>query len=201
MTIVDQNPTTQRGPWAKARILDVATALFYDEGIRQVGVDRLISESEVTKATFYKHYRSKDNLIAAYIAGRHQGDKEWLEELVESSPSDSAALNSIISEIMDQIQSPDFRGCLFLNAASEYPDRLHPVRLQVLAHREWYTDFIAGLLSGIGHPLPGDGADEFMLARDGAMIGSYAGDSIAAVGAFQRIVHEITATARSRSVA
>ena len=201
MTIVDQNPTTQRGPWAKARILDVATTLFYDEGIRQVGVDRLIAESEVTKATFYKHYRSKDNLIAAYIAGRHERDKEWLEKLANSSSSDSATLRRVIDEITDQIQSSDFRGCLFLNAASEYPDHSHPVRLQVLAHREWYTDFIAGLLSGVGHPLPGDGADEFMLARDGAMIGSYAGDSIAAAGAFQRVVDEIVVTARSRSVA
>ncbi len=201
MSIVDQNPTTQRGPWAKARILDVATNLFYDEGIRQVGVDRLIADSEVTKATFYKHYRSKDNLIAAYIEGRHENEKESLEHIAKSNPSSSATLHQIINEILDQIQSIDFRGCLFLNAASEYPDRDHPVRLQVLAHREWYTDFITDLLADIGHPLPGEGADEFMLARDGAMIGSYAGDSIAAAGAFQRVIDDIVETAHNRSVA
>ena len=87
MAIVEKNPPSQRAPWAKQRILDVATELFYDEGIRQVGVDRLISKSEVTKATFYKHYRAKDNLIAAYIAARHDSDKKELEELAASSVS------------------------------------------------------------------------------------------------------------------
>jgi len=201
VTVVDPNPTTQRGPWAKARILDVATQLFYDEGIRQVGVDRLIAESGVTKATFYKHYRSKDNLIAAYIAGRHERDKEFLEQSADSSSSASDALNSLIATITEELQKPDFRGCLFLNAAAEYPDHTHPVRQQVLAHRDWYTDFITELLSKVGHPLPGNGADEFMLARDGAMIGSYAGDSIAAAGAFQRVAHEILDAALSPSMA
>lgn len=79
--------------------------------------------------------------------------------------------------------------------------RIRPYDVQVLTHREWYTDFIADLLSGMGHPLPGSGADEFVLARDGAMIGSYAGDSIAAAGAFQRVIDEILDAALSRSVA
>ena len=191
MTIVETAPTSPRAPWAKQRILEVATELFYDEGIRQVGVDRLISKSEVTKATFYKHYRAKDNLIAAYIEGRHKRDKEDLEKLAESCGSAAATLTSLVSTINEDLQQPEFRGCLFLNAAAEYPESTHPVRLQVVAHREWYTDFIAGLLAELGHPLPGEGADEFLLARDGAMIGSYAGDSVAAAGAFQRVVSEI----------
>ena len=60
-------------------------------------------------------------------------------------------------------------------------------------NRAWYTELIAGLLGRLGHPLPGEGADEFLLARDGAMIGSYAGDSIAAAGAFQRSIAHILA--------
>ena len=64
-------PTPPLAP-AKKRILDTADLLFYDEGIRAVGVDRLISASSVTKATFYKHYRSKDRLIAEYVDHRHR---------------------------------------------------------------------------------------------------------------------------------
>lgn len=201
MAIVEKNPPSQRAPWAKQRILDVATELFYDEGIRQVGVDRLISKSEVTKATFYKHYRAKDNLIAAYIAARHDSDKKELEELAASSVSAADTITTLVATIVDELQMPDFRGCAFLNAASEYPESTHPVRLQVVAHREWYTDFITGQLAKLGHPLPGEGADEFVLARDGAMIGGYAGDSIAAAGAFQRVVSEILEQALTTAVA
>lgn len=186
MTIVDQNPTSQRAPWAKQRILETATRLFYIEGIRLVGVDRLISESEVTKATFYKHYRSKDNLIAIYLDTRSKHDQDFLGELARTSGGPEKTLRKLIDLIANELQQADFRGCLFLNAAAEYPDASDPVRAQVRAHREWYTDFIADQLRLAGHPLPGEGADDFMLARDGAMIGSYAGDPVAAAGAFQR---------------
>lgn len=193
MTIVDDHPTSQRAPWAKQRILETATTLFYDEGIRTVGVDRLISKSEVTKATFYKHYRSKDNLVITYVAERHRRDQECLEELIRQSTGPAAAIKSLVAIIVAEVQQPNFRGCLFLNAAAEYPDPAHAVRALVVAHRDWYTELIAGLLGQLGHPLPGEGADEFLLARDGAMIGSYAGDSIAAAGALQRIVEHILA--------
>ena len=193
MTIVDGHPTSQRAPWAKQRILETATTLFYDEGIRTVGVDRLISKSEVTKATFYKHYRSKDNLVIAYVTERHHHDQELLEELIRQSAGPAEAIKAIVALIVAEVQQANFRGCLFLNAAAEYPDSSHPVRAVVVLHRDWYTELSAGLLGRLGHPLPGEGADEFLLARDGAMIGSYAGDSIAAAGAFQRSIAHILA--------
>jgi AcrR family transcriptional regulator len=193
VTIVDEHPTSQRAPWAKQRILETATTLFYDEGIRTVGVDRLISKSEVTKATFYKHYRSKDNLVVAYVTERHHRDQECLEELIRQSAGPAEAIKALVAIIVAEVQQPNFRGCLFLNAAAEYPDPAHAVRTLVVTHRDWYTELIAGLLGQLGHPLPGEGADEFLLARDGAMIGSYSGDSIAAAGALQRIVAHILA--------
>ena len=68
--VVEAPPTAQRAP-AKARILDTVDVLFYEDGIRNVGVDRIIAASTVTKATFYKHFRAKDNLIVDYITARH----------------------------------------------------------------------------------------------------------------------------------
>ena len=77
---------------AKLRILETANQLFYDDGIRTVGVDRLISASSVTKATFYKHYRSKDLLIIAYVEGRDRQVREWFaeQEAKNASPRDIA---------------------------------------------------------------------------------------------------------------
>jgi len=181
---------------AKARILDVVTALFYSEGIRAVGVDRIISEASVTKATFYKHYRSKDNLIVEYITERHRTVRRNVEVLIAEAPNPRAALDSFVAAIVDEINSPGFRGCPFINAAAEFADPDHPVRVVVTTHREWYVDTLAMLMREMGHPLPGNAADELLLARDGALSGGYAGDSIAAIAALGSISRRIFDEAR-----
>jgi AcrR family transcriptional regulator len=189
--------TAQRAP-AKARILDTANDLFYEDGIRNVGVDRIISASAVTKATFYKHYRAKDNLIVEYIASRHERVKANINEIIANAPDAETALHDFVAAVAAEIASPGFRGCPFINAAAEFPDAEHPVRRVVTAHREWYVDTLADLLKTVGHPTPGDGADELLLARDGALSGGYAGDSVAATAALTRIANRVLAEARPR---
>lgn len=191
MTVVENNPTAQRAPWAKKKILATATELFYSEGIRLVGVDRLISASQVTKATFYKHYRSKDNLVVAYITGQHKHDQDFIEDLIRESAGPREALEAIIAHDVEQLRRLGFRGCHFLNAASEYPDPTHPIRVIISEHRDWYSTTIESLLGDLGHPLPGEGADDFLVAHDGGMAGGYAGDPIAAAGALQRTATHI----------
>jgi AcrR family transcriptional regulator len=204
---VDIDPTAQRPPGypprrivppaaAKLRILATADRLFYDEGIRSVGIDRLISESTVTKATFYKHYGSKDRLIVEYVRGRAQTVQSEITEMIDEAGDPEKALRAIIAAIVAQMQRPDFRGCPFINAAAEFGDPTHPVRTVVTDHRDWHSDALADQLGKLGHPLPGDGADDLMLARDGAMTGGYAGDPIAAAAAFQRAAERILADAR-----
>jgi len=188
--VVEKLPTEHRAP-AKGRILDCANRLFYEDGIRTVGVDRLIAESSVTKATFYKHYRAKDNLIVAYITNRHHTVRDDIEAIIAAAPDAETALRRLVQEVGDEIGAPGFRGCPFINAAAEFADPLHAVRQVVRAHREWYTEKIAGLLRDVGHPAPGDAADEFLLVRDGALAGGYAGDAIAASAAMSRVATRI----------
>lgn len=170
-----------------------AIELFYHDGIRAVGVDRLISESRVTKATFYKHFGAKETLIVSYINSRHDAARELLSGLVSSAATPQAALQAIVENIVDQTRSRTFRGCAFINAATEFPDSHHVVREVVSAHRDWYTAFLADLFRLIGHPMPGDAADEFVLLRDGTMSGGYASDPIAASAAMQRCVRRLLA--------
>lgn len=184
-------PPTPRSGGAKVRILETATRLFYEEGIRGVGVDRLISEASVTKATFYKHYGSKDNLILAYIRTQDERVRQAFDDLVDAASDPTAAVRAWVAAVSDEVGRVDFRGCAFLNAAAEYHDPRDPVRQVVAAHRDWYTEQLASLLQRAGHPLPGDGADELMLARDGAMAGAYAGDAIAATAALGRVVERV----------
>jgi len=188
---VQPMPSAQRAPWAKSRILETANELFYGDGIRTVGVDRLISESAVTKATFYKHYGSKDRLIVQYVRHRDTTTRDRVNAVIDENTTPRSALRELMEQVSTEISSPGFRGCAFLNAASEYPDAAHPVRLVVSEHRDWYTEVLADLLAGMGHPMPGDAADELMLASDGAKGGGYAGDPVAATTALGRVVERV----------
>ncbi|GAA4669336.1 TetR/AcrR family transcriptional regulator [Frondihabitans cladoniiphilus] len=184
----EQAALHQPGPGAKQRVLVTADRLFYDEGIRTVGVDRLISESSVTKATFYKHFGSKDNLVLDYINRRHEAAVAIVDEIRAGAEGSAiGVLRGIVSAITAGMQASAFRGCPFINAAAEFSEAAHPVRLVVVAHRDWYTEMLVDLFKGAGHPLPGDAADEFALARDGALVGGYAGDAIAAAAALARV--------------
>lgn len=171
---------------AKQRILDTADRLFYEEGIRTVGIDRLIAESSVTKATFYKHYGSKERLIVEYVAYRHLQIAEMLHEALMGLDDARDALVSIGRFQADYIMAPEFKGCPFLKAATEFPDASRPVRQAVQRYRDWVYDMLDALLRRMGHPLPGDAADDLILARDGAMSGGYAGDPVAASAALLR---------------
>ena len=182
---------------AKLRILETANDLFYDDGIRTVGVDRLISASSVTKATFYKHYGSKDRLITEYIEYRHRGVVEWFSDLIAQDDDALTALRALQEAITTAIAAPGFRGCPFINAAAEFPDAGHPVRRAVERHREWYIDLLEQLLRRLGHPMSGDAADDLMLARDGAMTGGYAGDPIASTTALNRAFDRVLDEART----
>lgn len=186
-------PVLSSGPGARSRILTTASRLFYLEGIRAVGIDRLISESCVTKATFYKHFGAKDTLILAYIGHAHDVTVALLTQIENEAKRPADAIRSIIECVLFNVQSEDFRGCTFINAAVEFPGRDHPVRQLVLSHRDWYTAFVAELLREAGHPMPGDAADELVLLRDGAMMGGYTGDHIAASAALGRFGERVLA--------
>jgi AcrR family transcriptional regulator len=197
---MDQPRTSVRRPsFAKVRLLETADELFYTDGINSVGIDRIIAEAGVTKATFYKQYGSKDTLILDYVTGRDQQIRAALEELERESPDPASALAALVDTVVSDTARQNFRGDPFINAAAEFPDQAHPVRQAIAEHRDWFTGFLEALLRRAGHPQPGAAADEFYLLRDGAMAGAYAGDAIAATSAFVRGAERILAQTRQRA--
>jgi AcrR family transcriptional regulator len=121
---------------ARARLLATATRIFYAEGIHAVGVDRIVSEAEVTRATLYRHFAGKEELVLACLAQVDQGMRAGVEAAVrEAGPSAADAVRAVAGFITGGIRSEGFRGCAFLNAAVEYPDPDHPVHQAVLTHR------------------------------------------------------------------
>jgi AcrR family transcriptional regulator len=187
--MVEQNVSTTRpATHAKVRILATADRLFYAEGVHTVGVDRIISEAHVTKATFYKYYRSKDALIIAYLHGRDKQTRDFLASLDEVYTTPEEHLRALMADISTEVMRDGFYGCPFINAAAQFADPLHPVREAVTAHREWYITAVENLFRGMGHPHPGDAADDFFLARDGAYSSAHLGDPVAAHAALVRSI-------------
>ena len=154
---------------ARARLLSKATGLFYAEGIRAVGVDRVIGEAQVTRATLYKHFPSKDDLIVAYLTQADEAIRARTDAARAGETNADEVIRTVGRSITDDIRSAGFRGCAFLNAAAEYPDPAHPVHQAVLKHRQWFLDTMIELFSGIGKHDAEPAARHFVMLRDGAM--------------------------------
>lgn len=104
----------------RERILVAAHDLFYSEGIRATGVDRIIDRSSVSKVTFYRQYASKDELIRAYLDYRHQRWISWFKSsLAQESRDGTSATEALLRTLSGWFSQTHFRGCAFLNAAAE----------------------------------------------------------------------------------
>ncbi|MBM0279609.1 TetR/AcrR family transcriptional regulator [Micromonospora tarensis] len=154
---------------ARLRLLSTATRLFYAEGIHSVGVDRIVAEAQVTRATFYRHFPSKDDLILAYLREVHHLERGMVDAAIATNPAPVDSLLAIADSIARTIQSPTFRGCAFLNAAAEYPDPDHPVHQEIIAHRQWFLDTLTTLMAQVHEATADAAARHFVMLRDGAM--------------------------------
>lgn len=176
---------------ARERLLSTASGLFYREGIRAVGVERIFAEAPVTRSTFYRHFPSKEHLVLAYLRGVDTLARAEAHATIETAPSPAEALRAIGAAVADGLATPEFRGCAFLNAAAEFPDPDDPVRQVVRDHRAWYVTMLTELFAQVFGTSPRRGrpehaAQHFVMMRDGVMTGANI-DGIDGVGAaFQR---------------
>ncbi|MDG6109921.1 TetR/AcrR family transcriptional regulator [Dactylosporangium aurantiacum] len=161
---VDNRPSE-----ARLRLLTTASEIFYAEGIHAVGVDRIIAEAKVTRATFYRHFPGKEDLILAYLREADRMIRGQVDAAATGDLPPADALRAVAEAIAHGIRSPGFRGCAFLNAVAEYPDPGHPVHQAVLAHRQWFLDTVTALLARIDPAVAGPAARHYVMLRDGAM--------------------------------
>ena len=159
---------------ARRRLLDTATRLFYAEGIRAVGIDRIIAEAGVAKATFYNHFPSKDDLVLAYIEEQDRLGREAVAGLPKQPPRKMIA--AILGRISDAAVAGDYRGCPFLSAAAEYPDPASPVRQAIDARRAWYHGVLRQLLAEDGDQAPSVTASLLVALSDGLLEAAYLDD-------------------------
>lgn len=178
--------TGRRVSEARERLLRTAGQLFYAEGIHTVGVDRLVAEAKVTNATFYRHFRSKDDLAVAYVESVDQAIRTQIGTVTGGDLPADGVLRGIGASLVEQIRSPGYRGCAFLNAAAEFPDPEHPVHRAVVRHRDWFLRTITGLFAEIETLDAEHAGRHFVMLRDGAMSAGYLGDPVLAGETLQR---------------
>ena len=153
---------------ARDRVLETASRLFYAEGVHAVGVDRIIAEAGVAKATFYHHFPAKDELVRAYVNEQSRQQKAIAAGLPESAPREK--LLAVFDSVDDAAREPTYRGCPFVNAAAEYPDPAHPVREAIAEHRRWFRELVRDLLVADAHPDPERTADMLAALKDGLFV-------------------------------
>ncbi|MDR0267790.1 TetR/AcrR family transcriptional regulator [Paenibacillus sp.] len=123
---------------AKERIVRTASVLFYTEGIRAVGIDRIIEEAGVAKASLYRNFATKDDLVVAYLERFNQLIlKSFLEAEQRYPESPLDQLYDVLEKLIARFELPGYRGCPFLNTAVEFPDADHPSHGPIeMYHRE-----------------------------------------------------------------
>lgn len=171
---------------ARDRLLRTASAIFYAKGINSVGVEEIVSEARVTRATFYRHFPSKDDLIVAYLRATDEDIRAQVHAITEQQQPAAETIRAIAGWIVGQIKSSDFRGCAFLNAAAEYPDADSGVQKAVLDHRAWLQQVMQAELERLRQEPSEAGAQFFVMIRDGAMAAGCLANRDAVCGAFMR---------------
>ncbi|WP_298168947.1 TetR/AcrR family transcriptional regulator [Acidithiobacillus sp.] len=171
---------------ARERILLTAHTLFYREGIRSTGVDRIIAEAGVTKVTFYRHFPSKNDLIVAFLDYRHHMWMSWFQDALQRHGNNLLAIAPVLQEWFGD---PTFRGCAFINSLGEMGS-MPEVVLRVMQHK-------AELRKVIEDMLPEDRdredlASAIAMAIDGAVVRAEWGEPAKAVDGFNRLVEGVS---------
>ncbi|MBX3653513.1 MAG: TetR/AcrR family transcriptional regulator [Ramlibacter sp.] len=175
---------------ARDRILVTAHDLFYRDGIRATGVDRLIAESGVAKLTFYRHFASKDDLVRAFLDYRHERWMAWfVDALGRHGATPGGGLAPVAPALAEWFADPAFRGCAFINSVAEVGGALPDAAEISWRHKQDMVQVVAGLLPPAGDAVAT--AQAAALAIDGAIVRAQMGDVKGALAGLRRLLSAI----------
>jgi AcrR family transcriptional regulator len=153
----------------RQRILATATDLFYRQGVRAIGIDEVIARAGVAKASLYRHFRTKDELVAAFLA-REDEDfwAQWDAVVLPAFPDAERELAGLLDWIGGRITRAGYRGCPQLNVAAEFADPAHPARTVAREHKLRMRERLTDLCSRLDVARPELLAAQLALVIDGA---------------------------------
>jgi AcrR family transcriptional regulator len=158
-------------PSASRRLLDAAGELFYAEGVQSVGIDRIIEQAGVAKASLYNTFGSKEALVRAYLEEQHARTMGRLTAAIASAGTPKERILAVFAAQAELFAEPDFRGCAFVAAASEAP----PGGLVERAaddYRAWILGMFQNLAADAGATHPDMLAAQLQVIYDGAGLGA-----------------------------
>ncbi|MCH8998418.1 MAG: TetR/AcrR family transcriptional regulator [Proteobacteria bacterium] len=153
------------------RLIDTALELFNRDGYRATGIDKILAESGVAKMTLYNHFGSKDALILAALERREARWRDWFRHAVaRRAETPHGRLLAVFDALEEWFARPDFQGCMFMRAASEYCDRDHPIHAVAAEHQRLLLAGLRDLAAGAGAARPAKLAREILLLVLGAIV-------------------------------
>jgi AcrR family transcriptional regulator len=157
----------------RTRILETASALFYRRGVRAVGIDLVLQESGAAKATLYRHFPTKDDLVVAYLE-REEEDfwRTWDEVAARHPKSASAELEAHLQWIGERLGRSNYRGCPQINVAAEFAEADHPAREVARSHMRELRARLGALARGLGATRPDLLGAQLALLVNGAFASS-----------------------------
>lgn len=160
-------------PGARDRLIEAAMDLFCRVGIRAAGIDRILAEAGVAKMSLYKHFRGKDELVVAALERKDELFRETFLAMIGSRHSPRARLLGVFDALEKWFARPDFRGCLFLNAAAELSEPGCCGREAIAAHKAWVFGQLRDLAEAAGAADAEGLAGQLMLLFEGAISRAY----------------------------
>jgi AcrR family transcriptional regulator len=160
--------STEKKASPRQRLLAAADELFYNEGIRSVGIDRVIERAGVAKGTLYYNFSGKDDLIKEYLFGRHAAWTARIDAAIAAQADPKARVLAIFDVLGEMFAEPDFRGCAFMNAVAEAPEG-GPERAAAANFRLWLHGLFGDLIAVLDVPDAPLLAGQLVVLYDGAV--------------------------------
>lgn len=154
----------------RERLLETAAQLFFQHDYRAIGVDTIVAESGVGKMTLYRHFPTKDDLIAAYLRDTNDKFWVWFDEAVSRADDPRGKLLAFFQALEKLAATPTCFGCPFLNAVVDFPEREHPGHMIALEHKQAVRARFRELAQQAGASQPDLLADQLFLLMDGAFM-------------------------------
>jgi AcrR family transcriptional regulator len=182
---------TGPAPATASRILKTAHDLFYRDGIRATGIDRIIAESGVAKKTFYRYYPAKDDLVVSFLDYRHRNWISWFESALERHGGDAKAIIPVMAE---WFESKSYRGCAFINSVIEVGGALPETVGISRRHKADMTAAIRAALPSSSRTANAD-ARAIALAVNGAIVSAQLGEPVSGVlKSLAKLINAVTGT-------
>ena len=142
-------------PSARDRLVTAASKLFHETGIQATGVDSIIEAAGVAKATFYRHFPSKDDLVVAWLRDpRTRWHDRVRAQVEESKATPDEAIPLFFEAVAEWLENEGYRGCPYLNTAVEITEPTHPALVVVHEYLQEVEDYITGLVAAAGYRNP-----------------------------------------------